>query len=140
MISGGLRNDTGTRRIQFHISSDPNAVNSKTVILDNSYTINTWTNIVVTYNSSNRDLFLYINGVKQNATTNTTGNFGNTSISQNLSPTNTTGRMLSLCMYDESRTMGPFNGNMATTQIYFRSLSDIEVLNYFNSTRGRFGL
>jgi len=140
MVVGSLRNDIGTKRIVFYITSDPQGVNSKVLSIDNAYTINTWMNITVTYNSSTRDLFMYINGVKQSVTTTVAGNFNNTSIQQSLTPTNTTGRKLSLGMYDESRMIGAFSGNISNTQIYFRTLSDTEVLNNFNATKTRFGL
>jgi len=140
MVVGSLRNDIGTKRITFSITSDPQGVNSKVLSIDNAYTINTWMNITVTYNSSTRDLFMYINGVKQSVTTTVAGNFNNTSIQQSLTPTNTTGRKLSLGMYDESRMIGAFSGNISNTQIYFRTLSDTEVLNNFNATKTRFGL
>jgi hypothetical protein len=138
---GAFRNDSGTRRIHFSLSSDPSAVNSKILYLDNSYTINTWINVVFTYNSSTREIVLYINGVRQSATVTTNGNFGNTSILQNVTPTNTSGRYLSIGTYDESRVgMGQYSGNIASTMIHFKQLSAAEVLQNFNATKSRFGL
>jgi hypothetical protein len=130
-----------TRRISFHISSDPNAVNRKNIYIDNAYTINTWINVVFSYNSLTREVVLYINGIRQSATITTFGNFGNTSILQNISPTNTAGRFLSIGSYDESRVgMGQYSGNISSTMIHFKQLSDIEVLQNFNATKTRFGL
>jgi hypothetical protein len=134
-----LRNDSATRRIQFAVASDGNAVNSKYLYCDNSYTLNAWNFITLTFSSVSKNMFAYVNGVKKTSTYATNGNF-NTLTPQNINPNNTSGRKLSIGMYDESRTLLPINGNIAHSFINLVALSDAEVLANYNNTKSRFGL
>ena len=134
-----LRNDIATRRIEFQVSSDGGTVNYKRLNCDNSYTLNAWNFITLTYSSVSKNMFAYVNGVKKISTYVSNGAFGTTSL-QNLNPNNTSGRKLSLGMYDESRTLLPFTGNIAHSFINLVTLSDAEVLQNFNVTKTRFGL
>ena len=134
-----LRNDTATRRIEFQVSSDAGYANYKTLICDNFYTLNAWNMITLTYKAVSKDMFAYVNGVKKTATYLLSGGFATTSL-QNLNPSNTSGRKLSLGMYDESRALLPYTGNLAHTFINLVALNDAEVLQNFNATKTRFGL
>jgi hypothetical protein len=133
-----MRNDTATRRIQFKVAS--NGTDSKTLFCDNAYTLNAWNFITLTYNATTRDMNCYVNSVLKTSTTSVTGIFGNTSISQNLTPNNTSGKFLSIGMYDESRTLFPYTGNIAQAIIYNKEQNSTEITTNFNNTKTRFGL
>ena len=133
-----MRNDTATRRIQFRVAS--NGTDSKTLFCDNAYTLNAWNFITLTYNATTRDMNCYVNSVLKTSTTSVTGIFGNTSISQNLTPNNTSGKFLSIGMYDESRTLLPYTGNIAQAIIYNKEQNSTEITTNFNNTKTRFGL
>jgi hypothetical protein len=133
-----MRNDTGTRRIQFRVAS--NSADSKTLFCDNAYTLNAWNFITLTYNATTRDINCYVNSILKTSTTSVTGNFGNTSISQNLTPNNTSGKFLSIGMYDESRTFLPYTGNIAQAIIYNKEQNSTEITTNYNNTKTRFGL
>lgn len=84
-----------------------------------------WHNIVATYNGSQKKL--YVNGVLK-ATENSTG-----TVTQNTTGESYIGIYGSFAGY-------PFDGNIASTAVYNRALSDAEVLQNFNTHKDRYGL
>ena len=108
-----------TPRITF-LAGDLSAIS-----LQNSYniTINTWYNYCVSRVSGVTTL--YLNGIAQSSHT------GSVNI-----PNDKTDIRLGYAQ-DNSE---PLNGRMSGFKVYNRGLSSTEILNNFNSTRGRFGL
>ena len=90
-------------------------------------TINSgWNNIVIQWNGSNFDF--YINGASKTTYNGTQG--------QAIQET-----MNDFRLGDTSGAGGTtFNGKISITKIYNRALTDSEVLQNFNATRGRFGI
>jgi hypothetical protein len=100
----------------------------KSLQFDTSININTWYNIVGTYNGS--VLNSYLNGVKNTSSTAATGliDYGNSldlAIGQD-SPYNSVGEY--------------FRGTMGNVSIYNRALTQDEILQNYNALKGRFGL
>ena len=94
---------------------------------------NTWYNIVATYDgrggsSAYQGLKLYINGVQ--------GTYGNVVQQSYTSMSNTTSK-LNLGSYSGGQFL---NGDISTSKIYNKTLTDSEVLQNYNATKGRFGL
>ena len=94
----------------------------------NSLNINTWYNIVCTWDSDN--MVIYLNGI----------------LSANSSTTNATGTLGSLSdpfyigQSGYSEASGRFDGSIGPSHIYNRALSSTEVLHNYNALKGRFGL
>ena len=90
-------------------------------------TTNKWWHISVTYSTSTATIVLYKNGVQVG------------------SPITSVSSMVSSAFNgvigdEESTVTAPFKGNIASVQIYNRSLNAIEVLQNYNATKSRFGL
>jgi hypothetical protein len=99
------------------------------VYADYVYQLNTWYNLVGTWQSGSRTE-LYTNGVltsgvRTGGTTQTTLRNGNANLNIGNRPGNTTFR---------------FSGNMGSTAFYNRALSAAEIAQNFNATRGRYGI
>lgn len=85
---------------------------------------NTWYHVVGSYDGSSIKLF--INGVSQGTPTSYAG-----------TPTTSNGGIRIGRRWDNA---DYFTGNLASVKIYNRALSDVEILQNFNATRGRFGV
>jgi hypothetical protein len=94
-------------------------------IIQASYSINTWYNLVLV--GSGTTNILYLNGV----------NVGTESRSV---PTYVSFNGARLGNLDQDRSSEYFVGNIASFRFYTKALSATEVLNNFNSTKSRFGL
>jgi hypothetical protein len=90
---------------------------------------NTWYYGGVTYNSTTKQLLIYLNGVLQSTTT-----FPVASISLNTGngATNYVGNIFNASF--------PLNGNIAVTQVYNKVLSQSEVTQNYNALKGRYNL
>lgn len=94
-----------------------------------TFVANTWNHIAGSGNSSN--LYVYLNGVKVGTGTNTsafTGNFLNWYIG---------------CLHDaygEGSLANPFSGSIALAKCYSTQLTDDEIFQNYNATKGRFRL
>lgn len=135
-IYGVLRNDQGlSNMVTFQVASGGGSQNILIKSTSNVFTNNVWFNITVTWNFSTKTLLMYINGTQTTVTTTTAGTI------TTLTPTNQGIRVQSIGMYDDSRTnIFQFNGNMSTVNIYNRVLSATEVLQNYNTLKGRYGL
>lgn len=83
----------------------------------------TWRLLTFTHDSDN-SIFGYINGIQTNDAID---------VSRNITGVTALG-------YDVNRDNFPFLGEIASLQIYNRSLSSTEVLHNYNALKGRFGL
>lgn len=91
--------------------------------------LNTWYNVVVTQSrvSTTSTLSLYLNGVLQSAST--------------IGPTFTPNTNSSAFTVGVARgTTWPFPGSISSVQLFNTTLSAADVLNLYNSLRGRYGL
>jgi hypothetical protein len=91
--------------------------------------LNTWYNVVVTQSrvSTTSTLSLYLNGVLQSATTNSSTTTPNTNSS-------------AFNIGVVRGTTYPFPGSISSVQLFNTTLSAADVLNLYNSLRGRYGL
>jgi hypothetical protein len=91
--------------------------------------LNTWYNVVVTQSrvSTTSTLSLYLNGVLQSATTNGSTTTPNTNSS-------------AFNIGVVRGTTYPFPGSISSVQLFNTTLSAADVLNLYNSLRGRYGL
>jgi len=106
----------------FRIYDGTTYPSSPTIVLP----LNTWINIVGTYDGAN--IKIYKNGIFSGQTANTT------SISYSSSNTQMTiGR-------DDPFSGRYMSANYGTVMVYNRSLTDAEILQNYNSTKSRFGL
>ena len=88
---------------------------------------NTWCQVCITYSTTTSTAILYKNGIQIGSPV--------TSFSSIVSSA------FNGVIGDEDSTVTtPFKGNIASVQIYNRSLNAIEVLQNYNSTKSRFGL
>jgi hypothetical protein len=83
-----------------------------------------WYNVTLTY-QTNSQLILYLNGVSD--------------ISRSVGSLTTNTQPLRIGTSNDPFWL-PFNGKVATTQIYNRALSASEILQNYNATKGRYGL
>jgi hypothetical protein len=94
--------------------------------------VNTWTNIILTYDGGNLNtatgIKFYINGVSKSVLFNFSSN-----------PINTPNSKVYLG-YEGAGSRNPMNGRIANCKIYNRALSASEVLQNYNATKTRFGL
>ena len=96
---------------------------------NNSITLNTWNYIGGTITNGGQDIKLYSNGIE-------TGYLGGILSANTVTystPQFYVGRRV-------STSPEPFIGSIATTQIYNRVLSAVEILQNYNATKTRFGL
>ena len=116
-----LYGNSVTNQVRMRIGS-----NSAANVLDSTstFSINTWYNIVGTYDGS--AMKIYVNGVcdSQKSLVGTI-------------PTGSDNVHLGFNPIGEAIV---YNGKIATTQIYNRALTSDEVLQNYNATKGRFGL
>jgi hypothetical protein len=98
------------------------------------YTLNVWNNAVLTYDGS--VLKLYLNGVLKTSTSKT-GPLMNVSSPFNIGCQNNGGYFPSNA---PSKTSEYFRGYISNVLVYSRSLSDLEVLQNYNTLKSRFGL
>lgn len=94
-------------------------------------TTNTWYYGGVTYNSTTKQLLIYLNGALQSTTTFPVG-VGPTNLITGNGATNYIGNIFNASI--------PLNGNISITQVYNRDLSATEVLQNYNALKGRYGL
>ena len=92
-----------------------------------SSTANSWNHISIVVDRTLKTVVLYSNGIKNTTTLDIT----------NLGDMTNNGVNLNLGL---EAGIPNWNNKISTTKIYSRALSETEVLNNFNSTRGRFGL
>jgi hypothetical protein len=94
--------------------------------------INTWTNIILTYDGGNLNtatgMKFYINGISKSVLFNFS-----------TSPINTPNSKVYIG-YEGAGNRNPMNGRIANCKIYNRALSAQEVLQNYNATKGRYGL
>ena len=120
--SGG---ESGTGRFCLEIESSKFTFNYyNSAIASSTLTSETWYYGGVTYNLSNSNIKIYVNGVNQS--TNAIG------LSTGFNSNNYIGSYLGTGIY--------FNGNIPVVQAYDRELSSTEVLQNYNALKGRFGL
>ena len=99
---------------------------SKKDLLGNTLSINTWYNIVGTYNGSTSSMKLYINGTLETSTTHSV-----TSTILGLAP-------LSIAIRNGN--VEPFVGRIGIVQTYSKELSQAEITTNWDYYRGRYGL
>ena len=89
---------------------------------------NTWYNVVSVFDDTNNRVKMYVNGVEVYNQPETTSLLAHTNSKLWIGWRNSlvSGQL--------------FYGSISSTQIYNRALSETEILNNFNSTRGRFGI
>jgi hypothetical protein len=92
-------------------------------------TTNTWYYAGVTYNSTTKQLLIYVNGVLQSTTTFPVATI---SINTGNGATNYIGNIFNASI--------PLNGSVAITQIYNKVLSQSEINQNYNALKSRFGL
>jgi len=112
----------GNNRIRFFLGNNTFTYGEYTGSIN--VPINTWNQIGVSYDGTT--MIIYVNGTADGSNTYTSG-----------------------CVYDAVNNLvqvgsvqnsGYFPGNIATTYLYNRALAASEVLQNYNSTKGRFGL
>ena len=108
-------------KIRFWAFDANNNLNSNTTISPNI-----WYNILVTYNNTSKLQSIYINGVFDISNTHT-----NTFVVSTVA---------NLQIGGSSILGGYFNGRIAQTTFYNRTLSETEILQNYNATKTRFGL
>jgi hypothetical protein len=98
------------------------------VTISNNFAVNIWYNVcgVFEKSGSNTVSYLYKNGMLLSSNS-LVGNLATVSTPLTIGSTSVTAQE-------------PFNGNIASTQIYNRALSATEVLQNYNATKTRFGL
>jgi prepilin-type N-terminal cleavage/methylation domain-containing protein len=117
--------DNFPNRIKFHTNS---IGSGNGVIGTNQLNNNIWTHVVGTYDSSGlRTMKLYVNSLL------------NTTLNGPTTPNYPSDRNLNIGRWTGGGTQY-FNGNIASTKIYNRALTQDEIQQNFNATKGRFGL
>jgi len=96
-----------------------------TITTSTYITANAWNHIVCTYNGSSK--ILYVNGV-QVASVSASGTINTGQTNQYIGK------------YGDSGNSYPFNGRISESRVYNIALSAAQVLQNYNSTKGRFGL
>ena len=91
--------------------------------------LNQWYNFTFVANSADNSLKIYVNGIIEPSSTDTTYNG---TLKVNLGATLSIGADPTRSRY--------FGGNVATTQIYNRALTAQEITQNFNALRGRYGI
>ena len=121
-----LGNVGTSNSLVLEISNGTIGVHTLNHVISNFYTSTDWVNIVCVGNGVNNKV--YKNGVLFSTSSNfSTFSTGNTSNTLSVSRVN-------------SANLWYWNGGVSSVGIYNRSLSDSEVLQNFNATKGRFGL
>ena len=112
--------NTSTNKIDFYIANNGGfgVEDFSTQTISN----NIWYNVVVTYNGSNK--IIYINGVQDSTFASGVNGNGGSNWSIGARPTGARN----------------FQGNIAVSQIYNRALTAAEVQQNFNALRGRYGI
>jgi hypothetical protein len=90
---------------------------------------NTWTHLLATYNASNAEVIIYVNGIPALITTKPSGG--------NISLKNSNERLK--IGVDRTAT-APYGGRIGAARLYNRALSRLEAVQNFKATRSRFGL
>lgn len=135
LLYGALRNDDGlSNQLTFQVSSGGGGQVILIKSTSNVYTDNVWFNISVTWNSGTQDLLMYVNGASATVSTTVSGTI------TSLTPSSQTGRFQTIGLYDDSRTLFQFTGNIPLAYIYDRELSASEVLQNYNALKTRFDL
>jgi hypothetical protein len=105
--------------------------NWTTIKTDNVPILGIWNHVILTYNglgaTTNSNYNIYLNTINQNITT--AGGFANTSQVNYIGTTNA-----------GIRGVDNFNGKIAICKLYNRALSASEILQNYNTVKGRFGL
>jgi hypothetical protein len=122
-------------RVSFFIQGNSGAGTDIQPYSTSSLSLNTWSMVTATINRSSV-IEIFINGVKQSLIGSNTISQWNNLDFQSINPF----RVGSYTSSDNTTPNTLFFGNIATTSIYFRVLSDNEVLQNYNAQKGRFGL
>ena len=122
-IALGL-NGAGTYQVSFQFNA------ASTYSVDNSYSPNTWVNLVGTKTpgAANTTTKLYVNGQQVSISASTT-----------ITP-NVVSRVIRLGRWINDGSPYYYTGRIAQAQIYNTALTAAQVLQNFNALRGRFGL
>jgi hypothetical protein len=123
-------NYSGTGKIDFYVAQSGGSSSNLRSDSSDEIKINTWYNIVATYDESTNELKIYKNGIEVAAAL--TGSAISGPINSTTSDT--------AVGYDFQRSIYPFNGYIDIVKIFDTAITPEQVLRDYNSQKTRFGL
>ena len=129
------RYNNNTEGVTFSVNSSSINTSSGAKGTINKYTINQWNNIVAVWDSSTKDIYIYINNILSQTTLVQTGG----SSLAGVTDTNNANFNTIIAAYNNGSSSF-INANMALISIYNRILTSSEISQNYNATKGRFGL
>ena len=134
-LLGKYNNGGQTANISYALRMGSNVIradfsNGSTGLSSDNYTLtpNNWVQMVYVWNKTNNVLYTYSNGVLKQTKTITISGILNSSTN------------LFLGSYNGGEYAQYFNGQIGVVRMYNKPLTDSEVLNNFNTTKGTYGL
>ena len=134
-LLGKYNNGGQTANISYALRMGSNIIradfsNGSTGLSSDNYTLtpNNWVQMVYVWNKTNNALYTYSNGVLKQTKTITISGILNSSTN------------LFLGSYNGGEYAQYFNGQIGVVRMYNKPLTDSEVLNNFNTTKGNYGL
>ncbi len=134
-VLGKYNNGGDTGNISYALRMGSNFIradfsNGSTGLVSDNYTLtpNNWVQMVYVWNKTNNVLYTYSNGVLKQTKTITISGILNSSTN------------LFLGSYNGGEYAQYFNGQIGVVRLYNKPLTDSEVLNNFNTTKGTYGL
>ena len=134
-LLGKYNNGGQTANISYALRMGSNIIradfsNGSTGLSSDNYTLtpNNWVQMVYVWNKTNNVLYTYSNGVLKQTKTITISGILNSSTN------------LFLGSYNGGEYAQYFNGQIGVVRMYNKPLTDSEVLNNFNTTKGTYGL
>lgn len=134
-LLGKYNNGGQTANISYALRMGSNVIradfsNGSTGLSSDNYTLtpNNWVQMVYIWNKTNNVLYTYSNGVLKQTKTITISGILNSSTN------------LFLGSYNGGEYAQYFNGQIGVVRMYNKALTDSEVLNNFNTTKGTYGL
>ena len=134
-LLGKYNNGGQTANISYALRMGSNIIradfsNGSTGLSSDNYTLtpNNWVQMVYVWNKTNNALYTYSNGVLKQTKTITISGILNSSTN------------LFLGSYNGGEYAQYFNGQIGVVRMYNKPLTDSEVLNNFNTTKGTYGL
>ncbi len=129
------RYNNNTEGVTFHVNSSSINTSSGAKGTINKYTINQWNNIVAVWDSSTKDIYIYINNILSQTTLVQTGG----SSLAGVTDTNNANFNTIIAAYNNGDLYN-LNANMALISIYNRILTSTEISQNYNATKGRYAL
>jgi len=135
LAGAGARYSVGFANNNLWALFDGNTLTPVDVYSTSTFNTNTWYMLTFVFTRTS-SISVYVNTVQQTFSTSSTISQWNGVNIQSTIPF----RVGMYTASDNSGLSAPFLGNIASVQMYFRSLSAAEIRQNFNATRGRYGI